>query len=146
LAQSPGINRCHYAILPHAGDWRQGSLYQEAEAFNLPLQTAQAGRGGGHLPKQFSFLEVAPREIVLSALKRCEDRDTLVLRMFNPTSQEVDGRVKCGPPVKEAWLTNMNEERRERLPVQRDAVSIPFGHKKIVTVELVVDSCRPGGR
>ncbi len=138
LAQSLGVNECHYAIMPHAGDWQQGNLYHEAERFELPLETAQAGRGGGELPKQLSFLEVGPDQIALSALKRCEHRDTLVLRLFNPTLHDVAGRVTCHLPVEEAWLTNMNEERRERLSVEGGAVSIPFGHKKVVTLELAL--------
>jgi alpha-mannosidase len=139
LAQSLGINQCHYAIIPHAGDWQAGNLYEAAERFELPLETAQAGKGGGDLPQELSFLEVSPRQVVLSALKRCEYRDTLVLRMFNPTSQTLLGQVACRLPLTEAWLTNMNEERRERLPVAGGTVSVPFGHKKIVTVELVLD-------
>ena len=67
LSQSLGINECHYAILPHGGDWLKGRLHEAAEQFELPLETAQAGRGGGDLPKQFSFLEISPPEIILSA-------------------------------------------------------------------------------
>ncbi len=139
LAQSLGINECHYAILPHAGDWRQGDLYREAERFEVPLETAQAGRGGGDMPRQFSFLEIAPKQIVPSAMKKCDERDTLILRLFNPTSEEVDGRITCGLSVKEAWRTNLNEERREPLTVENGEVMVPFRHKEIVTVELVVD-------
>jgi 2-O-(6-phospho-alpha-D-mannosyl)-D-glycerate hydrolase len=139
LAQSLGINECHYAILPHAGDWQQGDLYCEAERFELPLETAQAGRGGGDMPRQFSFLEIAPQGIVPSALKKCDERDTLILRLFNPTSKDIAGRITCGRPVKEAWRTNLNEERREPLTVKDGEVRVPFRHKEIVTVELVTD-------
>ncbi len=138
LAQSLGVNECHYAIMPHAGDWQEGNLYEEADIFSLPLETAQAGKGGGEMPKEFSFVEINPTEIVLSALKRCEKRESLVLRLYNPTSEEITGLVKCGLPVKEAWLTNMNEERRDQLTVNNDSVEISFGHKKIVTVEIVL--------
>ena len=139
LSQSLGINECHYAILPHAGDWRRGDVYWEAEQFELPLETAQAGRGGGDMPRRFSFLEISPGEIVPSAMKKCDERETLILRLFNPTSEDVAGRVTCGLGVKEAWRTNLNEERREPLTVKNGEVCVPFRHKEIVTVELVVD-------
>jgi mannosylglycerate hydrolase len=143
LAQSLGTNRCHYALMPHAGDWQTGDLYEAADQFSLPLETAQAGRGGGSLPKRFSFVEVAPETIALSALKQCEDRETLIVRLYNPTSADIDSQIRCGLPIVEAWQTNMNEERREPLPVTDQSVAVHFGPKKIVTVELVVPLSSP---
>jgi len=140
LAQSLGTNVCHYAILPHAGNWQQGNLYREAEHFDLPLETAQAGRGGGPLPKQHSFLEVGPDTIVLSALKKCDQRDSLILRLYNPTPDKVSGRIVCDRPLCEAWITNMNEQRRESLAAREGTVEVPFGHNEIVTLELVLEA------
>ena len=136
LSQSLGINECHYAILPHAGGWLKGRLYEAAEQFELPLETRQAGKGGGDMPKEFSFLEISPPEIVLSALKKCEHRDSLVLRIYNPTSADILAQVTCHTPVKEAWLTNMNEERREKLAVKDGMIEVSMPHKKIVTLEF----------
>ena len=73
------------------------------------------------------------------ALKKCEHRDTLVLRLYNPTLKDFDADIKFFRPIKEVWLTNMNEERREKLPVNDNIVSIHFGHKKIVTCEVILE-------
>ena len=110
---------------------------------NLPLKTAQAGRGGGDLPRQAAFVEVKPVAIMISAMKKCEHRDSLVLRLFNPMDAAVEGKVSSYWPVTEAWLTNMNEERREQLAVAQNAVHIRFAPKKIITCELVLDN-EPG--
>jgi len=139
LAQSPGVHRWRYAVMPHVGDWQEGEVYREAEKFNLPLEAAQAGKGKGDLPKQMSFIEIESKDIVLSALKKCEHRDTLVLRLYNPTFKYLDANIKFFRPVKEAWLTNMNEERRGKLPVNDNLVSIQIGHKKIVTCEALLE-------
>jgi alpha-mannosidase len=139
LAQSPGTHQWRYAIMPHGGNWQEGDVYREAEKFNLPLEAAQAGRGKGDLPKQMSFIEIEAKDIVLSALKKCEHRDTLVLRLYNPTLKEIDANIKFFRLIHEAWLTNMNEERREKLPVNDNTVSIHFGHKKIVTCEVLLE-------
>ena len=91
------------------------------------------------MPKRLSFLEVGPEAISLSALKKCDERDSIILRLFNPTDDQVEGLVRCYWPVAEAWLTNMNEERREKLKVDGNCVPVPFGKKQIVTLELVVN-------
>jgi len=138
LAQSLGENVCHYAIMPHAGQWNKGGLYREADRFVLPLETAQAGKGGGEMPKQLSYVEVNREEISLSAMKKCDERDSMVLRLFNPTNEAVDGTVTCHQPIKEAWLTNMNEQRQRRLTADGNSVSVPFAHKQIITLELIL--------
>ena len=106
---------------------------------NLPLKTAQAGKGGGTLPKQNAFLEIQPAQLVLTAMKKCEHRDSLVVRLFNPTSEDLEGKISINLPVTEAWLTNMNEERREQLKVSGQNIHLQVGHKKILTCEFVID-------
>ena len=89
------------------------------------------------MPKEFGFLEVESKEVAVSALKRCETRDSLVVRIYNPTPNDVVATVKCGLPVKEAWQTNMNEERRDQLAVDNQSISVELTHKKIATIEIV---------
>ncbi len=139
LAQSLGKNDCHYAIMPHGGDWQQGGLYREADRFVLPLETAQAGKGGGDMPKRASFVEVSGEGIELSAMKKCDERDSMILRLFNPTSSAISSQVTFCKPIQEAWRTNMNEERREQLAVDGNQVSVTFEHKQIITLEVILD-------
>jgi alpha-mannosidase len=138
LSQSLGINEWRYAIMPHRGNWQEGQVYRESEKFNLILESVQAGRGDGDLPKELSFIEVNSDDIVLSALKKHEHRNSVVLRLFNPTSDEISTNVNFYLPVKEAWLTNMNEERKEKLDLaDENIINLTFGHKKILTCEVV---------
>ncbi|MBO5300369.1 MAG: hypothetical protein J6B51_09910, partial [Clostridia bacterium] len=68
--------------------------------------------------------------------KQAEDRDTTILRFFNLTdeTQKLNASVcKC---VKEAWYTNLNEEREEALTVCDGKITIDIPAKKIVTIEL----------
>ena len=137
LAQHPGVHTWRYGILPHAGDWDQGGVLLEAERFVLPLEAAQAGRTRGSLPRTFGFLELRPERLAVTAFKRAEDRDTLILRFFNPSWEDVEGELILGKVPSEVWLCNLNEERQEPVPVSGNTLKIPVGHKKIVTLELV---------
>jgi 2-O-(6-phospho-alpha-D-mannosyl)-D-glycerate hydrolase len=138
LSQSLGANEWKYAVMPHAGNWQEGNIYQEVEKFNLPIESAQSGKGGGKLPKELSFVEVESNEISITALKQCEHRPTIVLRLFNPTNSVIDSKVSFYSEIKEAWLTNMNEERREQIAVDGKSINLKFSHKKIVTIEVVL--------
>jgi alpha-mannosidase len=137
LAQCIGDHEWSYALYPHTGDWAEGGVYDQAEDLNLPLQPAQAGPHEGDLPKAMSFVELQGKNLQLTALKRAEDRKTSwIARIFNPGTRAVNGKLILHKPVKDAWLTNLDEKRLEKIEVN-DAV-IPFraGKKKIVTLEF----------
>jgi alpha-mannosidase len=127
-----------YAIYPHSGDWTQG-VFEQAEDHNLPLEAAQAGPHPGKLPKQLSFVELQGNNLQLAVLKRAEDRKgSYVVRVFNPTGKSVSGKLVFHKPVKKAWLTNLNEDRREKLEPTGNTLKLKVGKKKIVTVEFQV--------
>ncbi|UCH35960.1 MAG: hypothetical protein JSV65_06295 [Armatimonadota bacterium] len=138
LSQSLGEHEFRYAIYPHGGTWDGAAVCQEAELYSLPLEVAEAGKHGGDLPKEMSLLSIEPAAVALSALKRAEDRDTLVARIYNPTIRDVTAVVTAYKPISSAALLNLNEEVQDKLSPQGNKLSIPLGAKKIATVELVL--------
>jgi alpha-mannosidase len=76
--------------------------------------------------------------LALSALKRCEHRGSLVLRIFNPTAKALTAKITCAQPLRAAYLCNLNEERRQKLQPAAHSVAFPVPKKKIMTVELVL--------
>jgi alpha-mannosidase len=138
LAQCLGDFTWTYAIYPHKGEWTNG-CFVEAEDHNLPLEMAQVGPHTGTLPKQQSFVELKGDNLQLTALKQSEEnRGTYVARLFNPQAKEVKGELVVWKDVKRAWLTNLNEERREELKPKGKSIPLTFGKKKILTVEFEI--------
>jgi alpha-mannosidase len=136
-AQCPGDLEWTYALYPHRGDWTNG-VYSEAEDLNLPLEPAQCGPHEGTLPKELSFLEVTG-PLQLTAFKCAEDRPAgYVVRLFNPAGKAAKGELRLWKPVKKAWLTNLNEERREALDPKNGRIALNVPKKKIVTVEFTL--------
>ena len=78
---------------------------------------------------------VEPAELVVTAIKRAEDRDTLIVRFFNITDEPVPGAQVAMPGATRARLVNLNEEPQEEW---RDGstLMLEVGPKKIVTVEF----------
>jgi alpha-mannosidase len=138
LSQCLGPHEWTYAIYPHTGNWRTG-VYQQAEILNLPLEAAQVGPHPGSLPKSMSFLEVKGGRLQLAAFKRAEDRKTsYVVRLFNPESKTVNGTLKLWKPIKQAWLTNLDEKRQKELEPQGSKINFEAPKKKIITIEFVL--------
>ena len=135
-SQCLGQHEFTYAIYPHAGTWVQGEVYRQAERIAVPIQPAQAGAHGGSLPKQYSFLQIEPANVVLSALKRSEDGKGVVIRVFNPTSAQIDGTLKFGATPRTVEQIDLEEKPVSGLSAKDKSVAISLAPKKIVTVKV----------
>jgi len=118
-SQVQGPIEFDYAIYPHEGDWERGGVMREAEDFHLPLIPAQTGRTEGEAPATAPLLRLAPESLVLSALKRSEDRDDrLIVRVFNSGSKKTEAVIaRCvnipSPMIMNPiWLTSTNDRMR----------------------------------
>ena len=128
-----------YSIYPHEGNWSQGNVYTEAENLNVPVAPYQVtGQTSGTLPAKHSFFEIKPEQLVLSAFKKAEDGSSLIMRLFNPTDNEIHGDIQFTVGIREAYLTNLNEERLQSLKIEgNNHIEIDAGVNKIVTIEFV---------
>ena len=111
-AQLQGRHVFEYALVPHAGAWHddEAAPLMEAQAFEAPLRSQETGIHSGALPAAWSFMTVAPRTVALSAVKRAEREDALVLRVYNPTERATEAEVQLLFPFREARLANLNED------------------------------------
>jgi alpha-mannosidase len=122
----------------------------DQEMSQLPLVPVQAGRSEGRLPREGSLFEIKPASLVLSALKRAEDRPkALILRLNNPLARLERAKIRFPLPVAKARIVTMNEETLRGAPavvVKVDTIEFEAPAKKIITVEVTLAKARPGKR
>ena len=162
-AQCPGSHTFEYAILPHEGNWQ--AVFQTAYNYNAPLQARRAdmdegmvvrelqliredseliGRHelpwdrSGTLPDRQSLVAADPSAFVLSALKRSEGGEGLILRGYNVTDDPLEVTLRFGFPAQAVYRTKLNEERLKELELNSEgAVALPVGGHEVVTVEVI---------
>jgi mannosylglycerate hydrolase len=148
-AQCLGTHTFRYAVAIHKRDWRESGVMRLAHEHNVPMRIVPARRkdqkhpAEAPLPVSCSFLRVEPADFFVTAVKRAEDRDSLIVRFYNTrdTGQgsKTEGRICLWCPPKEAHLTNLNEERKRKLRVGKDgSVQVSAKAWQIVTTELVL--------
>jgi mannosylglycerate hydrolase len=128
-----------YSIYPHQGNWEKGFVYRESETFNTPVAPYQVTpHSNGILPPEHSFLEVQPANLLVSACKQAEDRESMIIRLFNPTGKTIEGHVNLPKAAQAAYIVNLNEERSSELKFTNpQLIELPVGPNKISTVEVV---------
>jgi alpha-mannosidase len=132
-AQCIGEFTCHYALVPHQGDWQ--AAFDAAYAFNAPLRAVDTPAHDGTLSSSGSMVEVSPRSLVVSAVKEAEDGSGLIVRFWNSSLKPCEAVVKCWAVPSRAALCNLAEREIEALTVSRDgSVRLPVRGREIVTL------------
>lgn len=87
-----GGQRFTYALYPHAGDWYEGRVREEAEDLNQPLLAANASGVAG-LSVQLLALDGIPA--ALSGFKPAEDGNGLIFRVYEPAGRRGDFDIRA---------------------------------------------------
>ncbi len=95
--QCPGIRSFEYAM--HFGTGETAVLPNKAAEIFAGVKCAVCGRGKGELPLSNSMFEIDNQNIHVTAIKRADDGNGIILRYYNPTDEvqkvkvKTDGRI-----------------------------------------------------
>ncbi len=131
-----------YAIVPHAGNWETGRVSAMADQFNTDLLAFSTDRHEGILPDAGAFLTLHDPEdrLKVTAVKRSEDGEAVIVRFHNPTIAAAQAHLISFFNIHRAAYVTLAEEHRADLGVEgghQVAVFAPL--KKIVTVRLEIE-------
>ena len=130
----------HYALVPHAGDWRRSGVYRDGLELNNPLLARTAGLHAGTFARPLGIPRVSHRNLVVSALKGGPG-GTAVLRLYEASGQPVKGaKVHWSARVLSAEEVNLMEDPGRKLDVTADAVRLDFHPFEIKTMKFSLQS------
>jgi alpha-mannosidase len=135
-----GRQRFTYSLYPHDGSWKTAQTVHRGLELNTPLSAAQVFLHTGELPATHSFAAVDNANVVLTAVKKAEDTDALIFRMYESTGQASDVHLHIPTGAKYAIETNLMETpipNGEHLALASDVVTVPIKPWEILTVEVV---------
>lgn len=133
-----GVHEFVYSILPHTGNHIEGDVAKEAYQLNVPLTTIKGEASDINEPqKQRSFIEVADDNIVIEAVKKAEDSDDMIIRLYENSGSSCKTNVNFGFDIKSATLVNMLEEDECELKVCDNSIDIEFKPFEIHSIKIV---------
>jgi alpha-mannosidase len=132
-----GDHEYAFSITSHVGGWRNG--WRPGIAANHPLTPVFGAKpaAGASLPSAMSFVQISSSNVVLSTLKKCEDDDTLVARVYDVEGKDSNVELRLFVPTKAATQTDLIEEEGRPLRVREGGIQIDIGHHAIETMRIV---------
>ena len=129
-----GEHRFTYSLLPHIGAWTAADVVQQAFALNSPLAVATG------LPRP-SFVTVAGLPLNIGALKRAEDGNGLILRLYEPHGARGHAVLRFERPMASVVPTNLLEDsitaESSIVPDSENRIQLQFRPFEIKSLRIV---------
>jgi alpha-mannosidase len=127
-----GEHEFTYALYPHAGDWRSGTV-RAAQSLNAPLRPVFTSSGGAASAEW----KLSNGTLELACLKRAEDSGNLILRLYEPHGNRGVATLKVGHAIRAAFIVNILEETLAPLPITSDSqLEIEFRPFQVLTLRI----------
>ena len=136
-SQCLGKQSCKIAFYPHDGNWEKGEVYKEALNFNNEIRLFQIGESKGKLSAASSFFKIEPEELVFSCFKKSADNCSFILRIYNPTNNEISGKITTAFAIKTIKSVTLEEiDVKTIKPKDKNSFIVTVGKKKIATYKI----------
>jgi alpha-mannosidase len=121
-----------YAIYPHPGTWRTGTV-QAARRLHAPLRFAA-------LPDakvQPSLLRLFGDPVELAALKKAEDSNAIILRLYEPHGNRANTTIEAAIGLRNASLIDILERSDQPLAIEdQRRIRLSFSPFQMISLKL----------
>ena len=129
-----GIQKFTYSLLPHAGGFSVEQVVREAYQLNVPVTVKSADRTSGS--PGGPFCTVSNPNVVLETIKKAEESDAIVLRLYEAGNTRGPVTLDFGRPVRKAATCSMLELDDVPLETQGHAVTFQTRPFQITTLKV----------
>jgi alpha-mannosidase len=146
----PDADRGHhafrYALFPHQGSPQQAGVVRQGLAFNTPLLLAPTRMD----ETAVSFFAVDHAGVIIDTVKKTEDLDALILRLYEAHGSRTSARLTSSLPISRAATCNLLEEDNapsgDDLPLTWEDGGIDLTLKPFQILTLKLEGNRLAGR
>jgi len=137
----PQADRGHhtftYSLLPHAGGFQEAGVIDEAAKLNTPLRFVPAKEHAGVLPAAHSFFSVSNPGLVIDTVKRAQDSDDVVVRLYESHGARGSAELAANLPFSKVERVNLIERSLHSEKAKGGRVSFDFRPFEILTFKFV---------
>ena len=127
-----GRHLIRYALRPHVGKWTVSDSTREGADFNMPLSVVATTLQKGSLPPAKTFAELLTPNVQLIGLKKAEDSDALIVRLWEMEGIAGPARLRLDSALVSAVAPAAETDLLER-PLKENSARMKAG---VLTVRL----------
>jgi alpha-mannosidase len=135
-AQLPGRHVFEYSIIPHIGAWDAAEAHVLATQQLRPMRARWNRHALGRLGAEGSMLEIDSPAFQVSAIKRAEDGDGVIVRVYNTTDGEAEASIDLRPLRGTVEMVNLNEESLGGIPRVDGQVFVTARPNEIISLRF----------
>ena len=126
-----------YSIYPHKGNYQEGLVLRKAYDDKVPLKAIQGVVMDGILNDCDSFISTNQQnKVYLSGIKESEDKQGIIVRLWNSTDETLPLKVKTILPIKGVSSVRLDETFVSDIIVSDNSFEIEMKPHKIETFLL----------
>jgi alpha-mannosidase len=125
-----GRHQFSYALMPHAGDWRAADVTGEGLRFNQPMRWID------HAPANVSLASVDHPALVLDTIKKAEETEATVLRLYESYGTRGEATVKLNVPFESAVRCNFLEDDGDAVDVTDGSLRVSFEPWQVISIKV----------
>lgn len=129
-----GTHDFHFSITTHPEGWQNG--YAMAIEENHPLQVTVKKANGGEAPASQSFLNISDPFVGVSAMKKADNDDAVILRLVEMEGSDKDVTVRLPFEAEKVVRCNLIEDEQEQMSCSGSALKLHMGHHAIETFKI----------
>lgn len=131
-----GNHSFSFSITSHQWGWTNGARFGKEANEKLFAVVNPQKYVDSDLNESMSFLRVEPENIIVSAFKKAENENGVVVRLYNLSEDETEVKLNFSEEFKKAWHTNLIEEKEKELNVNNKEIRFRIGNQSIETILL----------
>ncbi len=133
-----GTHKFTYCLLPHFGPYHYAGVVQAAYAVNAPVRAALIEQTSGVQGSLPSLVACEDRNIVIETVKRAEDGNGIIVRLYECHNSRGAAELACARPPVSAMLCDLEENAIGELEIHDGMVPFVYAPFEIITIRLIV--------
>jgi alpha-mannosidase len=136
-AMELGQHSYSYSAYMYSGNWRDIHIHREAYEYGQPLIAMQWNHDV--IEKNRQFLKLDPDNLIISALKKAEDEEAIIVRFFETKGEKCEAELSLPSSIRFAKVVNLLEENESEMPVNDNKIIMAVNPFEIVTIKLLLN-------
>ena len=125
-----------YSLYPHKGILNNCETLKHAYLLNQKMESVSVEKQSGVLPEEYSFVHSGGGDAIVDTIKKAEDSNAIILRMYEPYNKRETVEFVLGFNVKRAYICDLMENNEREIEVNDNKIRIDFKNYEIVTVKI----------